>query len=83
MKNILRSGFQNGLQKYGKEVENLSFKLHNWFTISPWEDFLDVAVDFKNEATFSVLKRLETLFSKHVEYCCLTLVPALQKVEER
>ena len=44
---------------------------------------MEVAIDFKNDATFSVFKRSEALFYGHVKCRWVTLVPALQKVEER
>ena len=81
----VHTGFHNGLLQYGKDLENLAFDLHAWFKIAPCkrEDFMQVAVDFQNEAIFSVFQRNEALFYRHVECRWLTLVPALQKVEER
>ena len=81
----VHTGFHNGLLEYGKDMENLPFDLHGWFKIAPCkrEDFVQVAVDFQNEALFAVFERNEALFYRHVECRWLTLVPALQKVEER
>ena len=81
----VHTGFHNGLLEYGKDMVDLAFDLHGWFNIAPCkrEDFIQAAVDFQNEALFVVFERNEALFYRHVECRWLTLVPALQKVEER
>ena len=81
----VHTGFHNGLLEYRKDMENLAFDLYGWFKIAPCkrEDFMQVAVDFQNGALFTVSERNEALFCRHVECRWLTLVPALQKVEER
>ena len=81
----VHAGFHSGLLEYGKDMENIAFDLHGWFKIAPSkrEDFMQVTVNFQNEALFAVLEQNELLFYRHKECRWLTLVPALQKVEER
>ena len=81
----VHTGFHRGICTYGHDVENLAFELHSWFKISPCkrEDFMLVSVEFCSEIVFAVFNRDEALFYRHVETRWLTLVPALEKVEER
>ena len=66
-------------------MENLAFNLHCWFKIAPCkkEDFMQVTVDFQNEALFAFLNGMKHCFTDMWNAGGLTLVPALQKVEER
>ena len=81
----VHTGFHNGLCSYGHDVENLAFELHSWFKISPCkrEDFMLVCVEFCSEIIFAVFNKNEALFHRHVETRWLTLVPAIEKGEER
>ena len=81
----VHTGYHNGIMEYGHDVENMAFDLHSWFKISPCkrEDFVMVTVDFQSEIIFAVFNKNESLFYRHVETRWLTLVPALEKVEQR
>ena len=41
------------------------------------------SVEFRYEIVFAVFNKKDSLFYRHVETRWLTLVPALEKVEER
>ena len=70
---------------YGTDVENLAFDLHSWFKKDPCkrEDFMQVAAELQDKEIFQVFSQNKALFYRHTETHCLTLVPSLQKVEER
>ena len=67
---------------YGTEVEKLAFDLHSWFKIAPCkcEDFMQVAAEIQEKHIFQVFSYNKALF---LPSYWLTLVPSLQKLEER
>ena len=72
---IVHKAFHYGCVQHGSEVESLAVDLHGWFKIAPC----------KREDIHAVSKELgesSPLFQRHVESRWLTLVPALQEVEE-
>ena len=72
---IVHKAFHCGCVQYGSEFESLAVDLHGWFKIAPC----------KREDIHALSKELgesSPLFQRHVESRWLTLVPALQKVEE-
>ena len=73
---IVHTGFHYGIEQYGSVVENLSLDLYGWFKTAPCkrEDFRDLGEELANSSA---------LFYRHLNTRWLTLVPALQKVEER
>ena len=81
----VHTGYHKGILVYGTEVENLAFDLHSWFKIAPCkrDDFMHVAAELQDKEIFQVFSRNEALFYRHIETRWLTLVPSLQKVEER
>ena len=72
---ILHTAFHYGVKVYGTEAESHALDLHGWFKIAPCkrEDIRDVAEEMGESSP---------LFKRHVESRWLTLIPALEKVEE-
>ena len=75
MLHVVHNGFHYGVQECGNEFEKSAIDLHGLFNIAPCtrEDFQKI-----DEG----LSEGYTIFIRHLNTRWLTLVPALEKVEE-
>ena len=73
---VVHNSFQEGLNLYGTQAEELAFDLHYWFKISPCkhEDFLKLQEGTELDDSFSI---------QHVQTRWCSLIPALERVQKK